>query len=297
VVLVLLALAAPLWSEHVAHTGPLTDHLSLTDRVRVDGKLVPVVSDQRAPIGPTWRSHFFLGADTQGRDLMVRLLYGARTSLLIGVSAGLLTTLLATALGLIAGYFRGWIDAIVSRVLEVLWAFPAILLGIALGTALSLGGLSIGPIAIPSHSLLIPIVVIAVAYISYLARPVRGAVLALREREFVEAARAQGASSLRIIVREVLPNLASTVIVFFPLMVANAMLLEAALSFLGAGVQDPEPSWGSMLDEGVHQSLVHAPWVAICPGLMLVLTLLSLNVFGVGVREALDPRAKLRPER
>ena len=129
-----------------------------------------------------------------------------------------------------------------------------------------------------------------------MARPIRGQVLSLREKEFVEAARAQGAGSLRIMFSEILPNLASTVIVFFPLMVANAILLEAALSFLGAGVQPPDPSWGTMIGEGVDR-IVTAPHLAIVPGAMLVLTVLALNVFGDGVRDALDPRAKVRLER
>jgi peptide/nickel transport system permease protein len=129
--------------------------------------------------------------------------------------------------------------------------------------------------------------------ITYLARVIRGDVLALREKEFVEAARAQGMSNLRIMFGEVLPNLASTILVFFPLLVANAILLEAALSFLGAGVRPPEPSWGVMISEGI-KLLITSPHLTIAPGLMLVATVLSLNVFGDGVRDALDPRAKVR---
>jgi peptide/nickel transport system permease protein len=128
-----------------------------------------------------------------------------------------------------------------------------------------------------------------------MARPVRGQVLSLREKEFVEAARAQGAGPIRIMFTEVLPNLASTILVFFTLLIANAILLEAALSFLGAGVQPPNPSWGTMIDEGVDR-VATAPHLAIVPGIMLVLTVLSLNVFGDGVRDALDPRAKVRLE-
>jgi peptide/nickel transport system permease protein len=133
-------------------------------------------------------------------------------------------------------------------------------------------------------------------YIVYLARPLRGQVLSLREKEFVEAARAQGASHTRIMFSELLPNLASTLLAFFPLIVANAILLEAALSFLGAGVQPPNPSWGTMIQEGLGL-IVGAPHLTIVPGAMLVLTVLSLNVFGEGVRDALDPRAKVRLER
>ena len=143
---------------------------------------------------------------------------------------------------------------------------------------------------------MIPIFIIGFVYVPYMARPVRGQVLSLREKEFVEAARAQGAGPFRIMFTEVMPNLASTVIVFFTLLIANAILLESALSFLGAGVQPPNPSWGTMIDEGVDR-IATAPHLTIVPGLMLVLTVLALNVFGDGVRDALDPRAKVRLER
>ncbi|MDP2710479.1 MAG: ABC transporter permease [Solirubrobacteraceae bacterium] len=199
-------------------------------------------------------------------------------------------------LGMLAGYFRGWTDAIISRGLDVVWAFPALLLGVALGVSLALGGLRIGPLEISGGSKWIPALIIGVVGVVYLARPIRGQVLSLREQEFVEAARAQGAGPLRIMLGELLPNLASTILVFFPLLVANAILLEAALSFLGAGVQPPEPSWGTMLADGVAL-LSTAPHLTIVPGLMLVLTVLSLNVFGDGVRDALHPHAKVRPER
>ena len=126
-----------------------------------------------------------------------------------------------------------------------------------------------------------------------MARPVRGQVLSLREKEFVEAARAQGAGALRIMFSEILPNLASTILVFFTLLIANAVLLEAALSFLGAGVRPPNPSWGTMIDEGIGR-IATAPHLTVIPGIMLVLTVLSLNVFGDGLRDALDPRAKVR---
>jgi peptide/nickel transport system permease protein len=254
-----------------------------------------VVDPLGRPIGPTWHGRFFLGADGNGRDIMVRLLYGGRNSLLIGIVAALGTIALGLGLGLLAGYYRGAVDGVISRAMDVLWAFPVILIGVALGTALALGGLEIGPLTIEGDSLAIPMMIIAVIYIPYLARPVRGQALALREREFVEAARAQGMGSARIVFREVLPNVASTLVVFLPLLVANAILLEAALSFLGAGVQPPNPSWGTMISEGVDR-IVSAPHLAIAPGVMLVLTVLSLNVFGEGVRDALDPKAQVRIE-
>jgi peptide/nickel transport system permease protein len=293
VVTVVICAAAPIWANQVAHTGPNTNHI--TDTIRLDGKETQVVSFGGIPIGPTWEGRFFLGADRNGRDTMVRLLYGGRNSLMIGLSAALLTVLLSVLVGLLAGYLRGWVDGVISRILDIIWAYPVILLGVALGVALAVGGLKIGPITIRGDSLAIPILVIAFVYVPYMARPIRGQVLSLREKEFVEAARAQGAGPVRIMFSEILPNVASTIVVFFPLMVANAILLEAALSFLGAGVQEPEPSWGTMISDGVDL-LITAEHLAIVPGLMLVLTVLSLNVFGDGVRDALDPRAKVRLE-
>ena len=294
VLLVIACVAAPVWAKQVAKTTPEANNLS--GQVTVDGKKQDVVSIDGIPIGPTWQGEYFLGADANGRDVMVRLLYGGRNSLLIGVGAALLTTLLAVAVGLTAGYFRGWSDSIASRVLEVIWSFPVVLLGVALGVSLGLGGLKLGPITIEGDSILIPTLVIAVVYVPYMARPIRGQVLSLREKEFVEAARAQGAGPLRIMFTELLPNLASTILVFFTLLVANAVLLEAALSFLGAGVRPPETSWGSLINDGIDR-ITTAPHLTIVPGVMLVLTVLSLNVFGDGVRDALDPRAKLRIER
>jgi peptide/nickel transport system permease protein len=225
----------------------------------------------------------------------VRLLYGGRNSLMIGVAAALMTTILSVILGVIAGYFRGWTDTLIRGLLDIMWSFPVVILGVALGVALALGGLQIGPIKVAGDSLAVPIFIIGLVYIPYMARPVRGQVLSLREKEFVEAARAQGAGPLRIMFGEVVPNLTSTILVFFTLLIANAVLLEAALSFLGAGVRAPNPSWGTMIDDGVER-IATAPHLAIVPGAMLVLTVLSLNVFGDGVRDALDPRAKVRLE-
>jgi peptide/nickel transport system permease protein len=293
VLLVLVCLAAPLWANRVAHTGPNENHL--TDTVVVDGQEKDVVALDGVPIGPTWQGEFFLGADTNGRDVMVRLLYGGRNSLMIGITAALMTTVLSIVLGLLAGFLRGKTDSVIRGLLDVMWSFPVVILGVALGVALALGGLQLGPLTISGDSLAIPTFIIGLVYIPYMARPVRGQVLSLREKEFVEAARAQGAGPLRIMFTEVLPNLASTILVFFTLLIANAILLEAALSFLGAGVRPPNPSWGTMIDEGVER-IATAPHLTVVPGLMLVLTVLALNVFGDGVRDALDPRAKVRME-
>jgi peptide/nickel transport system permease protein len=296
ILLVLSCLAAPLWAEHVAHTTPEENHLS--DTITIDGKKTNVVGLDGVPIGPQYLKadgEFFLGADPNGRDIMVRLLYGGRNSLMIGVAAALMTTILSVIVGVIAGYFRGWSDTVIRSLLDIMWSFPVVILGVALGVALALGGLQIGPINIPGDSLAVPTFIIGLVYIPYMARPVRGQVLSLREKEFVEAARAQGAGPLRIMFSEIVPNLASTVLVFFTLLIANAVLLEAALSFLGAGVRPPNPSWGTMIDDGVER-IATAPHLTVVPGLMLVLTVLSLNVFGDGVRDALDPRAKVRLE-
>jgi peptide/nickel transport system permease protein len=295
--IVVFVLAAPLWADHVAHSGPNDQHT--LEKIEVDGESREVVSPDGTPIGPQWfeaDGRFFLGADgTLGRDEMVRLMYGGRTSLLIGISAALLSTILATILGLLAGYYRGWVDAVIARTMDVVWAFPIMLLLIALGTALALGGLKIGPVTIPADSLLIPILIIGAAYTPYMTRPIRGEVMALREKEFVEAAEAQGAGPLRIMFGELLPNLWSTIIVFFTLAIATSMLIESGLSFLNLGVQAPEASWGSMLFEG-FQLRTSAPQLMIIPGAMILLTVLSLNVFGDGLRDALDPRSKVALE-
>jgi peptide/nickel transport system permease protein len=296
VLLVASAVAAPIWAQHVAHTGPDIDHL--TETLTEGKQSVFVVALNGIPIGPQWfkaGGKFFLGADGNGRDIMVRLLYGARTSLEIGVSAALITTILAVIAALLAGYLRGIVDTVITRAMDIVWAFPVVILGVALGTALSIGGLKLGPITIQSGSIAIPILIIGFVYVPYIARPLRGQVFSLREKEFIEAARAQGMGPIRIMFTEILPNLASTIVVFFPLSIANAILLEAYLSFLGAGVQAPTPSWGEMISEGIDR-ITTAPHLTIVPGAMLVLTVLSLNIFGDGVRDALDPRAKVRME-
>jgi peptide/nickel transport system permease protein len=291
--IVVACLAAPLWADNVAHTGPNENHI--TDKILIDGQETYVVSPDGTPLGPGLHGRYLLGADQNGRDVMVRLLYGGRTSIYIGVIAAIVTTVLAVLVGLLCGYYRGWIDAVLSRVMDVVWAFPVLLLGIALGTALALGGLKIGAIVVAGDSLWIPILIIGLVYVPYMARPIRGEILALREKEFVEAAVAQGKGSLRIMYSELLPNVVSTIIVFFTLNIANNMLLESSLSFLGAGVRAPNASWGTMIADG-YQTIYTAPHLTIVPGLLIVLTVLSLNVFGDGLRDALDPRAKIRLE-
>ena len=298
-VIVAACLAAPFYAKHIAHTNPFTSNLDGT--TIVDGKIVPVMEQESGglglgvtPIGPTWDPrHYMLGADNQGRDVAARLLYGGRNSLLIGVAAAFITCVLATVIGLVAGFFGGVTDGILGRLLDVIWAFPVYLLAICLSTVLLTQGISYGPLKIEAGSLWLPVLIIGVVFVPYVARPVRGEVLSLREREFVEAAIGLGASNWRLLWTDILPNVITTVIVFFPLMIAIAMLTEAALSFLSIGVQPPDASWGTIILDG--QGLLYTrPAVALAPGIAIAVTVLALNVLGDGVRDALDPRAKLR---
>ncbi len=176
VLIVVFVLAAPLWADNVAHTGPNATHT--LEKIDVDGEKREVVNPEGKPIGPVWLGaggKFFLGADGRlGRDEMVRLMYGGRTSLFIGFASALITTLLATILGLLAGYYRGWADTVISRTMDVIWAFPVMLLAIALGLALAVGGLQIGPLHLSGGSIWIPILIIGVVSMPYMARPIRG---------------------------------------------------------------------------------------------------------------------------
>jgi peptide/nickel transport system permease protein len=287
IVIVAMCLLAPFYSKHIAHIGPNANNI--TGTVKVGGKEKDIVAPDGVPIGPTFSSRYFFGADTNGRDLAVRLLYGGRTSLLIGGLATLIIIVFGTLIGLLCGYFRGPIDAVLRPLMELIWSFPPVILGVAVGTALALGG--IGPIK--GNSLFIPALIIGVIYIPYLGKPIRGEVLRVREQDFVDAAKVQGMSPLRIMFSEVLPNVASTIIVFVPMMLAYAILLEAYLSFLGAGVQPPNASWGSLISDGISY-IQTVPSYALIPGAMLVLTVLSINVVGDGIRDALDPRAQVR---
>jgi peptide/nickel transport system permease protein len=305
VIVVLCSLAGP-YAHHVAHTGPNDNHLGET--FTRDGKQVQVVSKGGfvngvfhaggIPVGPQlWHAggRYVFGADNQGRDVAVRLLYGGLNSLKVGIGSAVICTLLALVLALLAGYYGGWVDWVISRFFDLIWAFPVLLLAIALGTALSINGFHHFGISIQSGSLWIPIIVISYVLIPYIGRPLRGQILSLREKEFIEAATAQGAGGLRVMFSELLPNIASSVLVFFALIIANNILTEAGLSFLGAGVQPPSPSWGTLIADG-QDRIQTAPWLAIIPGIAIVLTVLSLNIFGDGLRDALDPRAKVRIE-
>ncbi len=283
VVMVVLCMLAPVYAKYVAHTGPSINHPDQLSNIGI-------------PNGPTWHAKYFLGVDQNGRDVAVRLLYGGRNSLEIGFIAAFITMFLAVLLGVVAGYKRGWADALISRGFDLLWAYPVVLLGVALGTAIAVGGLNLGLFQVNGNSLFVPAVIIGVVYAPYVGKPLRGQVLGLREKEFVDAARAQGLSSRKIMMSEILPNLASTLIVFVPLILANAILLEAGLSYLGAGVQTPNSSWGTMISDGLR-FFPAAFHTVLVPGLMLVITILAINIFGDGVRDALDPRSKVRIER
>jgi peptide/nickel transport system permease protein len=311
---------APLYAHHVAHTGQNDQHV--LDTITVNGRQVSIVSQggylnkhtgkpcdtatsttdcvlfSSIPFGPQWANaggKYVLGADAIGRDVAVRLLYGGRVSLRVGIVSSAICVFFAVLLALLAGYFGGWIDFVITRFFDLFFAFPVVLLGIALGAALAIKGINWGPIKMDGSNPWIATLIISYVLIPYVGRPLRGQVLSLREKEFVEAAIAQGASPLRIMFSELLPNIASSVLVFFTLIIANNIVLEAALSFLGAGVQDPTPSWGKLISEG-QDLIVTRPWLALAPGIAIVLTVLSLNIFGDGLRDALDPRAKVRME-
>jgi peptide/nickel transport system permease protein len=224
--------------------------------------------------GPSLAMPF--GADTFGRDLFSRILFGAQLSLRVAVTSVVAATFLGSIIGLIAGYVGGWLDQVLMRVMDVFFSFPAVLLALGIVAAL-------GPN--PSNVVL----AIAVVYTPIFARVVRGPVLALKEREFVEAARALGAGGRRIVARHIVPNLLSVLIVQVSIALSWAVLTEAALSFLGLSAQPPAPSWGVMLNEG-RQNLELAPHLAIFPGVAIMLAVLGFNLLGDGLRDVLDPR-------
>jgi peptide/nickel transport system permease protein len=296
---VLACLLAPVYEHDIAHTEAFASNVSGT--TVVDGKTVPVLTPSSTglglgvtPIGPTWDvHHYFLGADGQGRDVMARVLYGGRNSLLIGLVSAVLCCVAGTALGVAGGYFGGVLDAVLSRLFDVVWAFPVYLLAISLSVVLLTSGLRLGFVTIEGNSLWLPIVIIAVIYVPYVGRPLRGQVLSLRNRDFIQAGVGIGGSDTRILRKDVLPNVLPTMLVFLPLMTAVNMLTESALSFLSIGVQPPNASWGTIINDGLGL-LYTRPAVTMAPGLMIVIAAVTLNLLGDGVRSALDPKARLR---
>jgi peptide/nickel transport system permease protein len=296
--IVVSCLSAPLYA-HWAGVDPFQSTLDAV--IQIDGVDVPVMEQSTeglglgyTPLGPTWRlGNYFLGADNQGRDVMARMLYGGLNSLMIASAATILTLLIGTAAGLISGYFGGVTDTVLSRLLDILWAFPIYLLAISLSIVTIAEGISIGPITIESGSVWLPVFIIGIVYVPYVARPIRGQVLGLRNSEFVLAAISLGVSGPRILWRDILPNITTTLIVFVPLMMALNMLTESALSFLSIGVQPPDASWGTIIQDG--QALLYTrPLVALAPGIAIAISVMALNVFGDGLRDALDPRSKVR---
>ena len=256
VVLVLLAVFAPLTAPY----DPITQ-----DDIVATSFLSP------SPAHP-------MGTDLFGRDVLSRIIYGARISLTIGFLAVGLSITLGTLLGAVAGYFGGWVDTLVMRFTDTVLAFPRLILLILI-------------VALFQPSVLLIILVLGLTQWPGTARIVRGEVLSLREREFVQAARALGFGRARIILRHIVPNVLAPVIVAATLGIGNTIVLEAGLSFLGLGVQPPTPSWGSMVADG-RQNLIGAWWVATFPGLTIVSTVLAFNLVGDGLRDALDPRLR-----
>ena len=280
-VIVVAAAAAPVYASAVAGTGPVENHI--TDTVRLGKRPVDVVAPDGVPIAPTWHRAYLLGADANGRDVAVRLLYAVRNSLTIGIASALISVVLGTGAGALAGYAGGRTDAVVMRGLDVLWSFPVILAGVAVGTTLALQDAR-------AASKLVTLLLIGIVSIPYVARPIRSRVLALRGRPFVQAAVLQGSGTGRVVVSELVPNLSFTVIAIFSVLFTNAIVLEAALSFLGAGVRPPDPSLGTMIGDGLDR-FTAAPHLLLAPCAALTLTALAVNLVGDAVRRALDPGA------
>ena len=261
VLIALVAIGAPLLAALVGH-GP-------NDQYRDIG-----LTPQGLPKPPS--RTFLLGTDDLGRDLLVRIAYGSRISLLVGVVSTLISVVFGVVVGVVAGYLGGRVDTVIALVIDVVLSIPFLLAGIAI-------------VSIVGPSLTVTIIVIAFFSWSSIARIVRGQVLSIREREYVEAARSLGASDRRIMFVDVLPNVLAPVIVYTTLLIPLAIVSEATLSFLGLGVPAPTATWGGMLDGSLQYYRV-AWWYLLFPGLALLVTTLAFNIFGDGVRDAFDPR-------
>jgi peptide/nickel transport system permease protein len=269
--LIVVAIAAPLVVSLLGLPGPNVQNPNLTNAFG-------------SPLGPS-AAHPF-GVDSLGQDVASRVIYGTRVSLIVGLLGTGIATVLGTIVGLLAGYYRGWTDTLLSRLVDVVLAIPVLLLGLGLGAACEVRGCFGGHV---QSGLGIIIFLIALVNWTYIARIVRGLVLSLREQEFVQAARSQGASSARIMLREILPNLSAPIVVYASLLIPQNILLEAALSFLGVGVRPPTASWGQMI-AAATPIFNTAWWYMVFPGIALLLTVLAFNLLGDGLQDALNPR-------
>jgi len=274
VFLILLAILAPVV------TGALTGH-GPNDAFRF------AEDEFGFPRGPS--SNLWFGADNAGRDLFVRVIYGARTSLQVAILATGISVVIGVTLGLIAGFFGGWLDTLISRAIDIVLSLPLILFAVGIVAACSTTAEGcLGGLIKPG----LPIVVAVIALFSwpYIGRIVRGNTLSIREKEFIEASRSLGAGNTRIMFREVLPNLIAPIIVYATLIIPNNIVFEAALSFLGLGVPQNVPSWGQMLADASRLFDDGVWWMMVYPGMLLLLTTLAFNLVGDGLRDALDPR-------
>ena len=224
---------------------------------------------------------FFLGADQFGRDLLTRIVYGARTALFVVFTCAIIGSTLGLILGVASAYFGGWFDLVVQRVVDVVMAFPLIILALAVVATLGPGTQNV-------------IIAITIPFIPQCARVVRSNALAIREIPYVDAARALGFSNARIIMRHMVPNVMAPYLIMLTSFLGQAILLEASLSYLGMGVQEPTPAWGLMLQGGAEEFAESAPWVAIWPGVAISLAVFAFNLFGDGVRDTLDPKLRSR---
>jgi ABC-type dipeptide/oligopeptide/nickel transport system permease subunit len=235
-------------------------------------------------------SHHWLGIDLPGgRDIFSRIAYGARVSLSIATLSTALALVLGVLAGMVAGYFGGWVDSVISRLMDVMLAFPVLLFAISLSTVLA-GGSAFG---MTGNTLRFVLLVFVIGFFSwpYIGRIIRGQVIGLKEREFVDAARSLGAKPSRILFKEILPNLIAPILIYATLLIPANILFEASLSFLGVGMQEPTPTWGAMIDDAINNGLFQVdPEFLIVPGVAIFLTVLAFNLLGDGLRDALDPK-------
>jgi peptide/nickel transport system permease protein len=271
--LIIVAIAAPLVVSIFGLQGPDVQNPNALD---IFG----------SPSGPS-AAHPF-GVDELGRDVFSRVIYGARVSLEVGILGTAIAALIGTVIGLLAGFYRGWIDTLLMRTVDVFLAFPVLVLGLGIGAACGVRGCAGGLI---QPGLVTVIFIITISNFTYIARIVRGQVLSLREKEFVEASRSLGASNLRIVFKDIMPNLLAPLIVYSSLLIPTNILFEAALSFLGVGIRPPQPSWGAMISKA-SENYSTEWWYLTFPGIALLLTVLAFNLMGDGLLDALNPRGR-----